>query len=211
MTTSDHRLLKRYKKEAKKLKVTGGGLRTNTDEDSSGSDDSDSSNDEDVSAPEDNAVAGGDVRLKFYIGVNGPDEDTPAEAKNLWSWYFLFLSYTSIPNVCFPKDLIVQRFPFFPRLHALFSARPNVNPPAITTGVGPNGRSTVYYQAPSSPKTNSTTGTDNHPQIEVQTQYKTMQEAILSVQAARNEAPVAASDSFTEFLESLNSGLVSEL
>ncbi|KAE9406842.1 hypothetical protein BT96DRAFT_987109, partial [Gymnopus androsaceus JB14] len=139
-----NQLLKRYKKEAKKLKVTGGGLQTNADEDSSSGEDSDSI-DEDVSAPEDNAVSGGDVRLKFYIGVNGPDEDTPEEAKNLW-------------------NAIVKRFPFFPRLHALFSALPNVNPPAITTGFGPNGRSTVYYQPPSSPKANSSTEIIDDPQ-----------------------------------------------
>jgi len=33
-------------------------------------------------------------------------------------------------------------------MHHLFSTRPNFNPPAVTTGVGPQGRKTVHYQAP---------------------------------------------------------------
>ena len=33
-------------------------------------------------------------------------------------------------------------------MHRLFSSCPNFNPPAVTTGVGPQGRNTVHYQAP---------------------------------------------------------------
>lgn len=43
-------------------------------------------------------------------------------------------------------EKIVAEFPFFPRLHRLYCTRPNSTPPAITTGVGPDGRSTVYLQ-----------------------------------------------------------------
>lgn len=42
----------------------------------------------------------------------------------------------------------MSAFPFFPRLHRLYCARPNSTPPAITTGVGPEGRSVVYLQPP---------------------------------------------------------------
>jgi hypothetical protein len=43
---------------------------------------------------------------------------------------------------------IETAFPFFPRLHAIFASRPNVTPICITTALGPNGRSTVWYQPP---------------------------------------------------------------
>jgi hypothetical protein len=43
---------------------------------------------------------------------------------------------------------IEKNFPFFPRLHAIFASRPNVTPICITTALGPNGRSTVWYQPP---------------------------------------------------------------
>jgi hypothetical protein len=33
-------------------------------------------------------------------------------------------------------------------MHAMLATRPNTIPPAVTTGCGPNGRKTVYYQAP---------------------------------------------------------------
>ncbi|KAG6809091.1 hypothetical protein H0H93_016119, partial [Arthromyces matolae] len=67
----------------------------------------------------------------FYISSNGPDEDTPEQAKNLW-------------------DIIVRDFEFFPRLHNLYAARPNVVPIAITTGVGPRGSETIWVQPPDS-------------------------------------------------------------
>ncbi|KAF8156973.1 hypothetical protein B0H34DRAFT_711425 [Crassisporium funariophilum] len=64
-----------------------------------------------------------------YIPANGPDESTTDRARNLW-------------------DQINEEFPFFPVLHRLLCTRPNFNPPAVTTGVGPQGQRTVHYQAP---------------------------------------------------------------
>lgn len=52
-----------------------------------------------------------------------------------------FLSIHSI-------EQIENEFKFFPRLHKIFAARPNVTPIAITTALGPNGRKTVWYQPP---------------------------------------------------------------
>ena len=46
-------------------------------------------------------------------------------------------------------DEIKQKFPFFPRLHAILATRPNATPIAVTTGVGPSGRQTLYLQPPS--------------------------------------------------------------
>ncbi|KAL1945887.1 hypothetical protein VTO73DRAFT_1889 [Trametes versicolor] len=43
-------------------------------------------------------------------------------------------------------EQIERDWPFFPRFHRLLSTRPNVLPVAITTGVGPQGESTVYFQ-----------------------------------------------------------------
>lgn len=37
---------------------------------------------------------------------------------------------------------------FFPSLHRLYASRPNINPPAVTTGVGPHGRRVTYMQPP---------------------------------------------------------------
>ena len=43
-------------------------------------------------------------------------------------------------------EQIKKDFCYFPELHQLWATCPNVNPPAITTGVGPQGRSTLYIQ-----------------------------------------------------------------
>ncbi|KAF8186682.1 hypothetical protein BJ912DRAFT_852063 [Pholiota molesta] len=67
--------------------------------------------------------------FEYYIPPEGPSETTPAEAVNLW-------------------QKIERDFPFFPRLHRIFSTRPNVTPIAITTALGPGGRKTVWYQSP---------------------------------------------------------------
>jgi hypothetical protein len=45
-------------------------------------------------------------------------------------------------------EQIINDFPYFPELHCLLSTSPNFNPPAVTTGVGPQGHKTVHYQAP---------------------------------------------------------------
>ncbi|KDQ17749.1 hypothetical protein BOTBODRAFT_646914 [Botryobasidium botryosum FD-172 SS1] len=63
----------------------------------------------------------------YYIPAAGPQDDTPQEAKNLW-------------------DKIIQEFEFFPRLHNLMCARPNVIPICLSTGVGPKGKETVFIQ-----------------------------------------------------------------
>jgi predicted small lipoprotein YifL len=52
-------------------------------------------------------------------------------------------------------EQIESEFPFFPCLHAILAARPNVVPIAITTGVGPCGRKTVFYQPPDNFNTDS--------------------------------------------------------
>ena len=43
---------------------------------------------------------------------------------------------------------IVADFPFFPRLHRFLLSCTNTNPPVVVTGVGPQGRVVVHYQAP---------------------------------------------------------------
>jgi len=45
-------------------------------------------------------------------------------------------------------EQIVRDFSYFPEMHHLFSTHPNFNPPAVTTGVGPQGRKTIHFQAP---------------------------------------------------------------
>ena len=46
-------------------------------------------------------------------------------------------------------EQIEGKFKFFPSLHRIFSTRPSVIPPAVTTGVGPQGRKVTYFQPPS--------------------------------------------------------------
>lgn len=46
------------------------------------------------------------------------------------------------------SEQIEKVFPFFPRLHNIFATRPNVNPICATTALGPQGRSTTWYQPP---------------------------------------------------------------
>lgn len=48
-------------------------------------------------------------------------------------------------------DEICKSFPFFPNLHRLLSSKPNMRPPAITTGVGPRGRQVVHLRPPKRP------------------------------------------------------------
>jgi len=59
------RLTKTYRKQAARLRQTGGGLDGENDENSQ------------------------DERLKYYIPGEGPNDSTPAEALNLWRAYFL--------------------------------------------------------------------------------------------------------------------------
>ena len=43
---------------------------------------------------------------------------------------------------------IIHAWPYFPRFHALYAGRPNVNPIAVTTGIGPPGPQTQWLQRP---------------------------------------------------------------
>uniref|UniRef100_A0A0W0GE61 Uncharacterized protein n=1 Tax=Moniliophthora roreri TaxID=221103 RepID=A0A0W0GE61_MONRR len=55
------------------------------------------------------------IRLeKFYIPPEGPDHNTPVEAKNIW-------------------NQIVGNFKFFPHLHHILSTQANITPPTVTT------------------------------------------------------------------------------
>ncbi|KAF8797642.1 hypothetical protein BYT27DRAFT_7125099, partial [Phlegmacium glaucopus] len=75
-------------------------------------------------------VDGGNVEhFDYYIPAEGPNKGTPLVAVNIW------------------QD-IEKDFKFFPRLHKIFSARPNVVLIAITTALGPYGQRTVWYQSP---------------------------------------------------------------
>lgn len=57
----------------------------------------------------------------------------------------LYLSFSYTSTESYP-DEIVEKCPFFARLHRIYAARPSINPPAVTTGVGPSGRTIVYHQ-----------------------------------------------------------------
>ncbi len=46
-------------------------------------------------------------------------------------------------------EQINKEFPYFSTLHQFLSTRPNIAPPAVTTGVGPLGRRVIHYQPPS--------------------------------------------------------------
>ncbi|KAG6835665.1 hypothetical protein H0H93_015973 [Arthromyces matolae] len=61
------------------------------------------------------------------IPPEGPDASTPDQAKNIWTE-------------------IINNFEYFPKLHELLATRSNVTPIAITTGTGPSGQKTVYFQ-----------------------------------------------------------------
>ncbi|KAH9911086.1 uncharacterized protein B0H18DRAFT_1129122 [Fomitopsis serialis] len=66
-------------------------------------------------------------RLRCYIAADGPDESTPEKYKNIW-------------------ERVEKEFPPFPRLHRLLASKASINPPSVTTGIGPHGRKTAYYQ-----------------------------------------------------------------
>ncbi|KAL4062916.1 hypothetical protein J3A83DRAFT_4380489 [Scleroderma citrinum] len=90
----------------------------------------------------------------FYIGADGPTEWTSEEAKNIW-------------------DQITKEFPFFPELHRIFVAHPNVTPIAVTTGVGPHGKKTLHLQPLDEPQESQVefTGLD-------MSQIQTLQDAL---------------------------------
>lgn len=80
------------------------------------------------------------------VPAGGPDCSTSLHAQNIWGkiGMFRWSTYDSPLGL----DDIVQKCPYFPVLHRIFCAWPNLTPPAITTGVGPNGRHTVYLPPP---------------------------------------------------------------
>jgi hypothetical protein len=43
---------------------------------------------------------------------------------------------------------IAQKFPYFAEMHRFLATRSSITPPAVTTGVGPQGRKVVHLQAP---------------------------------------------------------------
>ena len=57
-----------------------------------------------------------------------------------------FLYFHNTTKILDSIEQIKKDFRYFPELHQLWAAHPNVNPPAITTGVGPHGGSTLYIQ-----------------------------------------------------------------
>ncbi|KAJ7151178.1 hypothetical protein C8R46DRAFT_914372, partial [Mycena filopes] len=67
--------------------------------------------------------------MAFYIPPTGPDCTTAPAAANIW-------------------QEIEKDFVFFTRLHKIFATRPNVTPIAISTGLGPGGPTTLFYQPP---------------------------------------------------------------
>jgi len=126
--SSDTKLLSRlekvYKQHAKRLTITGEGI------DPDAEDGSDSQT------------------CSYFIEAGGPDESTPEQAKNIWGQCILiFLLLSSFFIIL---DDIVSQFPFFPELHQIWATKPNKNPIAVTTGVGPLGKRTWIMQPLSS-------------------------------------------------------------
>ncbi|RXW25843.1 hypothetical protein EST38_g118 [Candolleomyces aberdarensis] len=103
-------LFKEYKKHSARLCLTGKGVMGHGD----------GENDPDPSRVPDDSTTG--TRLDFYIHANGPDENTPERAKNIWGT--LFVSIVSL------------------------GTRPNVVPIVVATPLGPNRGQTVWLQPP---------------------------------------------------------------
>ncbi|KAF7984965.1 hypothetical protein HWV62_9911 [Athelia sp. TMB] len=110
-----------------------------------------------------------DQFMDFYIGAAGPNDETPDHAKNLWA-------------------NIESDFPFFPQLHAIIGSRPNHIPPAVTTGVGPNGRRTVHYQAPDDDDDSTNDTEPSGVFASTDGQYRTLLDAIAAERAQRDSA-----------------------
>ncbi|KAG2137186.1 hypothetical protein BD769DRAFT_1664084 [Suillus cothurnatus] len=116
-----------------------------------------------------------------YIPMSGPDDSTPKHIKSIW-------------------DEIILKFAYFPELHHMLSTCPNITPIVITTGVGPTGKKTVHYQAPSEDENK---GHSASPQVFSATQLqqiRTLQEAL---NAASGTSPPSPSflDSFPPSLD----------
>lgn len=86
---------------------------------------------------------------------------------------------------------IVKEFPFFPRIHALAATRPNVQPPCITTGVGPNGAETTILQEGLAldPLLPSQSGEDDEGGLAQQARELRMAIDMLNAEAAKTAPP----------------------
>ncbi|KAG6330303.1 hypothetical protein ID866_8784 [Astraeus odoratus] len=102
----------------------------------------------------------------FYIGVDGSNEGTSLEAKNIW-------------------NQIIKQFPFFSELHRIFVACPNITPIAMTTEVGPQGKKTLHLQPLDEPQIEFSSS-----QV---SQIQTLQDALNYVQA-QTSADMARDD-----------------
>ncbi|KAH8790798.1 hypothetical protein DL96DRAFT_1771704 [Flagelloscypha sp. PMI_526] len=106
-------MIKKYNKLAKQLRVTGGGLN-----------DPNASQDKNPEADKPNPVAETHdseyQELEFYVPAEGPTENTPDRAKNLW-------------------ESLTEQWEWFPDFHKMMAFRPNVTPIVLVTGVTPNG------------------------------------------------------------------------
>jgi hypothetical protein len=59
-----------------------------------------------------------------------------------------FVSTSHLTLLDIHIEEIIRAWPYFPRFHALYAGRPNVNPIAVTTGIGPTGPQTQWLQRP---------------------------------------------------------------
>jgi hypothetical protein len=122
-----HRLRKTYTKFSAQLLVTRGGVHQGD------SNQNESSQDQEED---------GNLQKRVYtVPPEGPNENTNAQAQNLWG-ELLFAIYCSL----FSEE-ISEKFPFFPCLHLLLSEHPNIVPVVVRTGVGPNGPSDAIYHS----------------------------------------------------------------
>ena len=76
--------------------------------------------------------------MKYYIPGEGPNDTTPVDALNLWHAYFQSNAILTLTSSLIEQ--IEKDFKFFPRLHKIFAAHPNITPIVVTTPLGPQGR-----------------------------------------------------------------------
>ncbi|KIK74405.1 hypothetical protein PAXRUDRAFT_19905 [Paxillus rubicundulus Ve08.2h10] len=124
-----------------------------------------------IQAPdgEDHSPSDDDEYCDFYISADGPNDTTTAEALNIWGTFY------AKNNILF--NLI----------------RPNVNPIAITTGVGPAGKKTFHIQ----PLDDDDNAGDELTQSQIG-QIQMLQDAINMANAARVHAPLSTSASYAD-------------
>ncbi|KAF9236109.1 hypothetical protein BU15DRAFT_77315 [Melanogaster broomeanus] len=123
----------------------------------------------------DELEAGGDEVCNFFIDAVGPDGHTPEAAKNIWE------------------------------LHRIWAAKPNKNPIAITTGIGPGGKKTLYMQPLASPETTDPIargeGDDAFEFTELQySEIRTLQDALNIAKTRQNTTPSLETDGGKENL-----------